>query len=140
MKKFIAKNVVVMKFSDQEDEDGTVYPPECHVILPNGEVDVTFQHDHNIVVGKALIFRKGNKLLANFKLMSHMENGVEALRLMKMLYPSIEAQITDVHKNMILAMKILSVSLIVSRNIDSTILPLGNSVVCADKPTREGLH
>lgn len=140
MTKFTAKNITVLRFTRKLDLQGQCIPPDCHAIVPEHSIPVTFNHDQRTPVGTATMKRKGNKLVADFELTSKMSNTVEAMRLMRQLRPSIEFVVLDAHEHKVLGIRVSGLSLISHSNADPEIKPLGDAVQCASVSTKAGLH
>jgi hypothetical protein len=138
-RQYKAENIVVMRFS-KNDLDGAYYLPDCVMQIPEHPIDVVYDNDLSKVIGTADVRRIGNRLIADFTLSSQMPNGSEALRLLRLLYPSVELRILDTYENIITMASLVRISLGVSENLDQGILPLGDRVLCGDDNAKEGLH
>lgn len=139
MIKFEASKVTVLRFTNNADKQGQVFPADCHAVIPEGTVPVTFNHQGK-PVGKAKLRRLGNKIVADIEVASVMPNTLEAIRLLRLLTPSIEAEILDAYQNQILGIKIVGLALCSGTNADPKIKPLGDAVRCATPSTNSGLH
>ncbi len=139
MTKFIAKNVMVLRFTDKVDQQGMSFPPQCHAVVPSTPVSVTFNHQGSSV-GKATLKRVGNKIMADIEVFTAMKDTLEAFRLMRLLTPSIEGKILDAYEDKVLGIQLYGLSLCSGPNADDKIKPLGDAVQCASPSTKAGLH
>lgn len=123
---FTASNVVILNFSHLPDSSHTVIPPEAHAEYPKKLTVRAGSLEEK--VGWANLRRQGNQLLADMTLTSIMDNEVEALKLMRTLYPAVELTVSEAHLNTILKFRLDNLFLTYCRNDDLTIKPLGELI------------
>lgn len=138
MNNFIAKNVVILALHDAVGDYGLVMPANCKIIMPDYLMPVTYNYDHTKPAGQGKLTRADDKVLVTLFLRSTMKDTLEAMRLIKLLAPVIEAKILDINDGRVSAMEIVGISLI--PDMEDELRIIGNKLQCADATTKRRLH
>lgn len=131
MTTFEAKGITVLRLTLTPDRSGEVIPPACHLDLPSS-VHVHFDPGNGVedIVGSARLYRKGNLLLADLRLVSHWSS-LDALAAISELHPAVCGEILAVEAMTIQRLKVTSIVL-AAGNTDPKIQSIGNRLRIVD--------
>jgi hypothetical protein len=129
---FVAKDIPVMYFTDDEDPQGCTTPSMC-VLSFDKRVPVTFSDNGETLVGWVTLRRVGDILLGDFRLVSTMSSTQEAVSLMRRLTPAAAFKVLSSHEKIVLHAKMTNVMVSPHGNTDPKVLPFGNRLHCISK-------
>lgn len=127
---FVANSVPVLNFSRLPDRQNMIVPPECYCDLQQPTVWVYFEsEDRAAPVGKATLWRQGDTLMADLKLVSSWLPIERAQEAISKLWPSTAFYVKDAYENVVTYLRVHSITLSQHPGADPTLLPLGNRLV-----------
>lgn len=133
LKKYAARNVLVLNLTYRPDVQGDIIPPECHVTF-NNPVPIIYEFDYQKVIGKAYLMRIQDTIVADLQMVSGIDEEEEAKSLIQKMHPAISARKTQAYENHILGLDITAIAVSYNRNVDEFITELGDKVFRIRKP------
>ena len=126
---FNANNIIILPFSNAPDSQGSIIPPECHVIFPD-KIDVFYG---NYLAGEAALKRIPEGIVADFTLRSRMIDSDTAAELIAALYPAVELEVHDYHRDTFFNITITGLFLTPYQNDSIRVTQLGQRLLLKKK-------